>query len=850
MGNRTSVLLLVILLCSTTIVVCFEFPTVDSITEMFDNLKPKATDDGSSNGKSYRQKRQSAEIGDESLLPYEVKSSALPMWPNKSINLRYMPTLGNGFLGTTVYSDKIYLNGLFSGKGSDSHRAAIPALLMSRINLSNPEIEKRGTRKYVYNALEGYFMETIKSEYAYIEHKMYLHQRYIRLFVVEINYVIQPVNYGGGFISLKYPDPVSDDIIFNQRTPYIGNWVLTGRAREGEDGGQGRTVSIYYQQPISEISISGSQKRANYTFIMAVDTIEANARAEFDRAQIELLSGDNSNYNFFMSHVQAWKELWDGGRVELEGSNTNQLIKATWFAQAYIYNSLPAENPALPPPFSDIYYVCGRGSIGKGEHGKDYQGHVMWDNEMYILPAVLPFHPLMAKQMLRYRSAMGKAASQIAKSMNAPGYHYPWESAYTGFEVSPEKCPSNDTDCLKKRLFTTTGVALAIRYYISMTRDRDFMINTIYQGCDMSREVTRFLASQLTFNEELKRFELLDATGPDLYHPRVKNNAFLLTSISLAIHFGRYLSCMCQRNEREEVPDEIMKKAFYLNLPYDRLKRLHYQYEGFDGEKDKPIMQADTIMLNHPLGWNYTWDIIRNDLFYYDLITDQKTPAMTLSWAVIGWKWTNEVQRMLAAFHKSYQDYIMQPFKVWTEYSERSEADQGKGAVNFLPGMGGFLQSLIYGFAGLRIKPDKLEFYNPMPPPQHRKMTLHNFHYLNNNMTIVIETNKVTITVLGIDNTFPLQLKMNRTSADEIPLNQIGKPLVIEPSNEGFYIYTIKRETCELPKDYIYMPYGYNSWVDELVNKSNSIHFQNWLKTLIYLIISLAMVHLSKTLVL
>ena len=114
-----------------------------------------------------------------------------------------------------------------------------------------------------------------------------------------------------------------------------------------------------------------------------------------------------------MSHVQAWKELWDGGRVELEGSNTNQLIKATWFAQAYIYNSLPAENPTLPPPFSDIYYVCGRGSIGKGERGRDYQGHVMWDNEMYILPAVLPFHPLMAKQMLRYRSDYFMFASCI-----------------------------------------------------------------------------------------------------------------------------------------------------------------------------------------------------------------------------------------------------------------------------------------------------------------------------------------------------------------------------------------------------------------------------------------------------
>ena len=80
MESRILVLLLVALLCSTTIVMCFEFPTVDSISEMFNDLKTKATDsttdEESKNERSYRQKRQSAEIGDESLLPYEVKSSA------------------------------------------------------------------------------------------------------------------------------------------------------------------------------------------------------------------------------------------------------------------------------------------------------------------------------------------------------------------------------------------------------------------------------------------------------------------------------------------------------------------------------------------------------------------------------------------------------------------------------------------------------------------------------------------------------------------------------------------------------------------------------------------------------
>jgi len=39
---------------------------------------------------------------------------------------------------------------------ADSHRASIPALLMGRLSISNTEIDKRASRKYTLNALEGY----------------------------------------------------------------------------------------------------------------------------------------------------------------------------------------------------------------------------------------------------------------------------------------------------------------------------------------------------------------------------------------------------------------------------------------------------------------------------------------------------------------------------------------------------------------------------------------------------------------------------------------------------------------------------------------------------------------------
>ena len=61
-----------------------------------------------------------------------------------------------------------------------------------------------------------------------------------------------------------------------------------------------------------------------------------------------------------------------------------------------------------------------------------YRGHVFWDSEMYILPAILMTQPEMAKYIIRYRASKYEAALAHAKKMGKEGLRFPWESAYSG----------------------------------------------------------------------------------------------------------------------------------------------------------------------------------------------------------------------------------------------------------------------------------------------------------------------------------------------------------------------------------------------------------------------------------
>lgn len=71
-------------------------------------------------------------------------------------------------------------------------------------------------------------------------------------------------------------------------------------------------------------------------------------------------------------------------------------------------------------------------------------------------------------------------------------------------------------------------------------------------------------------------------------------------------------------------------------------------------------------MLIYPLNWNYSYDIMKNDLDLYEPLNEEETPALTWSWYTIGWKWVKEATKMRSYFLKSYQTYLVQPFKVYS----------------------------------------------------------------------------------------------------------------------------------------------------------------------------------------
>ena len=67
-------------------------------------------------------------------------------------------------------------------------------------------------------------MESINCDFAVIEHRTYVHQKYIRLFVTDIYVRQQSSSIGGGTLTLMRPSLISSDTTFGIAQPYLGNW--------------------------------------------------------------------------------------------------------------------------------------------------------------------------------------------------------------------------------------------------------------------------------------------------------------------------------------------------------------------------------------------------------------------------------------------------------------------------------------------------------------------------------------------------------------------------------------------------------------------------------------------------
>ena len=91
----------------------------------------------------------------------------------------------------------------------------------------------------------------------------------------------------------------------------------------------------------------------------------------------------------------------------------------------------------------------------------------------------------------------------IVYVINYVDFRFPWESARTGIDVTPECCP----EVRLYQMHITGDIAFAARQYVAATGNKDWLLKEL--GGDLIYETARFWGSRAIFNTEKGQYEIL-----------------------------------------------------------------------------------------------------------------------------------------------------------------------------------------------------------------------------------------------------------------------------------------------------------------------------------------------------
>ncbi|NWI10896.1 PGGHG glucosidase, partial [Crypturellus soui] len=397
-----------------------------------------------------------------------------------------------------------------------------------------------------------------------------------------------------------------------------------------------------------------------------------------------------------------------------------RLRRALRGALYYVLSALPPlGEPAFP------FRGISPGGLSNGGQGEDYWGHVFWDQDTWIFPNILLFYPEAARAILEYRIRTLGGAFRNAQEQGYEGAKFPWESAATGQEVCPEEIYG------AQEIHVTGDVLMAFEQYYHTTQDQKLFRED--GGWTLVDAVARYWCSRMEWDEQERCYHIKGVMPPDEYHYQVDNSVYTNALARRSLYFAADVA----RDLSIPVPEEWVERAEQLKVPFDAERKYHPEYDGYS--PGEPVKQADVVLLGFPLMYPMSAEVRRNDLETYEPVTVWDGPAMTWSMFAVGWLELKEVQRAQSQLDKCFSN-ITEPFQIWVENSD------GSGAVNFLTGMGGFLQAVLFGYTGFRITKRSLRF-DPACPNDIDKLKVAGVSYMGNKLNFTITKEKMKIKV-------------------------------------------------------------------------------------------------------
>jgi trehalose/maltose hydrolase-like predicted phosphorylase len=383
-------------------------------------------------------------------------------------------------------------------------------------------------------------------------------------------------------------------------------------------------------------------------------------------------------------HEQAWKEIWKSD-IRVSGDDQSQQDIHSMMYHLYSFTR-EGTSFSLSP---------------MGISGLGYNGHIFWDADLWMFPALLVLHPDMAKSMIEYRYERLDAARKNAFAHGYKGAMFPWESAASGVEETPVWALSGPFEH-----HITACVGLAAWNYYCVTQDKVWLRE---KGWPILSATADFWASRVERNGPGK-YEIRNVVAADEWAENVDNNAFTNGAAkALLQHASEAASLLGMTAD----PDW---KLVADNIPIlslaNGITREHATYQG------EGIKQADANLLAYPLKLITDTAQIRRDLVYYQSrVPNQGTPAMTQAIFALLYSRLGDGKEAFHFFQDAYIPNLNPPFRVIAET---------KGGTNpyFATGAGGILQAVLMGFGGLDITPTGIVQIPSKLPPGWKKLTL------------------------------------------------------------------------------------------------------------------------------
>jgi protein-glucosylgalactosylhydroxylysine glucosidase len=361
-------------------------------------------------------------------------------------------------------------------------------------------------------------------------------------------------------------------------------------------------------------------------------------------------------------HEKAWSDIWKTD-IQITGDEQSQQDIHSMLYHLYSFTR-EGTSFSLSP---------------MGLSGLGYNGHVFWDADLWMFPALLVLHPEMAKSMIEYRYERLDAARKNAFAHGYKGAMFPWESAASGVEETPVWALSGPFEH-----HITACVGLAAWNYYCVTQDKDWLRE---KGWPIISATADFWASRVERNGP-GHYDINNVVAADEWAENVDNNAFTNGAAKVLLKHATEAAAILGMKAD---PDWMQVSDNIPILQMNGVTQEHAQYKG------EGIKQADVNLLAYPLKLITDPVQIKKDLVYYQSrVPNQGTPAMTQAVFALLYARLGQGDSAFHFFKDAYIPNLNPPFRVIAET---------KGGTNpyFATGAGGILQAVIMGFGGLDI---------------------------------------------------------------------------------------------------------------------------------------------------